>query len=118
MPTAEVDPEGMMRVLIAHDVRFVVIGGYAIELWDVAVPPTADIDVTPDASPENLDRLASALDELGAALRVSGSDPIPVPGGVSGALLAQVTVLNLVTRFGPLDIAVTPEGTQGYPDLV
>ncbi len=117
MPTPDVDPAGLMRILTDHEVKFVVIGGYAIELWDVAVPPTIDVDITPHDSPENLDRLAAALDDLEAALRVSGSEPVPVPGGFTRELLSQTAVLTLTTRFGPLDISMVPDGTAGYADL-
>lgn len=118
MPTPDVDPERILSVLARHDVRFVVIGGYAVELWGVAVPPTADIDITPDSSPDNLRHVAAALNDLGAALRVSGTDPVPVPGGFTPELISQMSVLNLATDFGPLDISVLPAGTAGYPDLV
>lgn len=117
MPAPGVDPEAIMETLTRHGVRFVVVGGYALELWDVAVPPTVDVDITPEKSRANLTRLAASLDELKASLRVNGDDPVTVPGGFSPDLLAGMTVLNLATRHGPLDITLVPTGTGGYPDL-
>lgn len=117
MAAPGVDPEAILETLGRHRVAFVVVGGYALELWDVAVPPTMDVDITPERSRVNLRRLAIALDELGARIRVTGSDPVAVPGGLTAEMLAEVTVLNLVTRHGPLDITVVPAGTGGYPDL-
>jgi hypothetical protein len=41
MPVPGVDAERMVDTL--HDVKFVVVGGFAVELWDVAVQPTVDV---------------------------------------------------------------------------
>lgn len=113
MPTADVDAAAIVATLLAHDVEFVVIGGFALELWGVAVPPTVDVDITPERSPDNLDRLATALDELGAQLR-SGDERILVGGGFSAELLAGGHVWNLWTIAGPIDITLEPAGTDGY----
>jgi hypothetical protein len=117
MPVPGVDAERIVATLLAHDVRFVVVGGFAVELWDVAVQPTVDVDVTPEVSHQNLKRLADALNELEASLRVDG-DEIDVPGGLSAELIGRMSVLNLVTDAGPLDLTILPAGTDGFPDLV
>jgi hypothetical protein len=65
------------RVLFNHDVRFVVIGGMAARLHDTA-HATIDIDICPSTEDANLNRLAGALRDLGARLRVEG-DPAGVP---------------------------------------
>jgi hypothetical protein len=117
MPTAEVDAARIVRILHEHDVRFVVVGGFAVELWDVAVQPTVDVDITPERSKENLARLASALDELQAELRY-GEETVPIPGGFTGENIEDMLVLNLATSAGPLDLTVVPAGTEGYTDLV
>jgi hypothetical protein len=118
MPTADVDVERIVRTLNDHHVDYVVVGGFAVELWDVAVPPTHDIDVTPALSPENLARLCEAINELGAAIRISGSESVSIPGGITPELVGRIKVLNLVTDAGPLDITTVPEGTNGFADLV
>ena len=55
----------LLDVLDAHSVRYVVIGSVAALLHGVQLKP-ADLDVTPALDRENLERLARALDELGA----------------------------------------------------
>ncbi len=60
-PVPELDIAGIVRVLNAHGVRYVVIGGVAALVHDLPVPATVDIDVTPDREAENLIRLANAL---------------------------------------------------------
>lgn len=117
MPVPGVDAERIVATLQSHAVRFVVVGGFAVELWDVAVQSTVDVDVTPEMSRENLTRLANALNELEAGLRVGG-DKIEVPGGLTAELIEQISVLNLTTIAGPLDLTIVPSGTDGYPDLV
>jgi hypothetical protein len=118
MPSPAIDAESIIATLNRHSVRYVVVGGFAIELWDVAVPPTQDIDVTPETSRANLRALSAALNELGAKLRISGSDPVAIPGGISAELIGQVDMLNLATDAGPLDLTIMPQGTSGYGSLV
>ena len=79
MPAPGLDVVSIVETLLNHEVQFVVVGGFALELWDVAVPPTVDVDVTPERSVENLDRLANALNALGAEIRYSG-ESVSVPG--------------------------------------
>jgi hypothetical protein len=117
MPVPGVDAERIVATLQSHEVKFVVVGGFAVELWDVAVQPTVDVDVTPEMSLENLTRLVDALNELEAVLRVGG-DKVEVPGGLTAELIEQMSVLNLTTIAGPLDLTVVPSGTDGYTDLV
>jgi hypothetical protein len=105
-----------VAVLHKHRVRFVVVGGFAVELWNVAVQPTVDVDITPERTNENLVRLATALNELGAKLRY-GEETVAIPGGFTGQNIEDMLVLNLSTAAGPLDLTLMPAGTDGYVDL-
>lgn len=118
-PTPDVDAHRLLGALEQHRVRFVVIGGFAIELHDVAVPATRDVDITPDADRRNLTRLATALNELGARFRVPGGPPggVAVPGGLTAEWLAEMVSVALVTDAGPLDVNLVPDGTTGFDDL-
>jgi hypothetical protein len=93
-----------------------VVGGFAVELWNVAVQPTVDVDITPERTKENLVRLATALNELGAKLRY-GEETVAIPGGFTGQNIEDMLVLNLSTAAGPLDLTLMPAGTDGYVDL-
>ncbi len=109
----------LLGTLERHEVRYIVIGGAAAEArgWRGR---TLDIDVVPASDPANLDRLADALNELGA--RIAGAtdapDGLEVPGGFDRRLLASNSIWNLTTTHGPLDITFKPSGTNGYDDLV
>jgi hypothetical protein len=117
MPAPDVDAVRVVTTLREHEVTYVVVGGFAIELWDVAVPPTIDIDITPERSRKNLERLAAALADLDAELRY-GDEKVPIPGGLTAQHIEDMAVLNLTTVAGPLDITVMPAGTEGFDDLV
>ncbi len=117
MPAPDVDAARMVTVLQEHQVQFVVVGGFAVELWDVAIQPTVDVDITPERSKDNLDRLAAALNELDAELRY-GQETVAIPGGFTGQHIEDMLVLNLSTSAGPLDLTIMPAGTEGYVDLI
>lgn len=104
------------RVLIDHGVQFVVIGGMAARLHDTG-HATVDLDICPSTDDANLARLASALSDLGARLRVSG-DPEGVPFEPHADLLRQVELMTLITEHGPLDLCFIPDGfPDGYATL-
>ena len=69
------EPLRALRVLVAHEVQFVVIGGVAGRLWGSTIV-TNDLDVCAERSRPNLERLAAALTELHARLRGVPEDVI------------------------------------------
>jgi hypothetical protein len=109
------DPESILRVLAQHDVAYVLIGGLAASLHG-SPHVTTDVDITPDFDPDNLARLAEALGEMDARIRMEG-EPEGVVFDRSARMLAQISILNLTTRYGDLDLTLVPAGTQGYTDL-
>jgi len=117
MPVPGVDAAHMIDTLNRHGVQIVVVGGFAVELWDVSVQPTVDVDITPERSKANLTRLADALNELEAELRY-GDEGIAIPGGFTAENIEDMSVLNFSTVAGPLDLTIMPAGTEGYPDLI
>ena len=78
---------------------------------------TFDLDVTPQRRRDNLERLASALQELGAAIRVEGV-PECICFDLAATPLERVSVLNLTTTFGDLDLVMRPAGLSGYDATV
>ena len=112
---ADFRPEEILAVVARHQVSFVVIGGLAAIAWG-SPHVTSDIDIAPDRTAPNLERLSAALDELDARVWTPAV-PEGVAFGHDALSLADVGVRNLVTRFGRLDISFLPSGTQGYDDL-
>lgn len=115
-PLADEDAAAIFAVLDRHRVAYVVIGGMAAAMWGSDLPRTTDADITPAADADNLQRLAAALGELGARLRVEGV-PEGVPAPLDAQALAGRPVITMLTDHGPLDVSFTPEGTTGYTDL-
>jgi hypothetical protein len=107
------DPIAGLRAMIARGVRFVVIDGFAATLRGSPMI-TGDVDVCYARDPENLDRLAAALQDLGARLRGAPAD---VPFQVDARSLGAGDHFTFATDAGSLDCLGTPAGTDGFPDL-
>jgi hypothetical protein len=115
MSAAEPDPLEILRALERHGVRYVLIGAAAARVAGAPVV-TEDVDVTPATDRPNLERLATALRELGARLR-SAAEPEGVPFPVDVDMLTSAEMWTLTTSAGDLDVCFTPSGTRGYDDL-
>lgn len=106
----------IVECLNRHEVAHVVIGGMAGQLHGIPVPATRDADITPEASIENLDRLAAALTEMDAVVAYDrDSPPIEVP--VTAAMFSGMINMQFITAHGPLDVNIRPDGTGGYGEL-
>jgi hypothetical protein len=111
----------LLKVLLGHEVKFVVIGGAAIQSHGRRYV-TEDIDLTPDTEETNLQRLADALNELECRLVTDPAVPsswvsLPADYFTPRSLLAA-SVWNLATRHGLLDLSFAPSGfPHGYADL-
>jgi hypothetical protein len=112
---ADFEPGELLRSLEAHHVRYVVIGAIAAIAAGAPIL-TTDLDVTPERSVENLERLALALRDLDARLRTS-DDPDGVSFPLEAAMLGTADNWTLATRAGDLDLVFLPDGTTGYADL-
>lgn len=110
------DPLGALRTLLAYKVDFVLIGGLAARLHG-SPSVTNDLDVCHERSVANLERVAAALEEMEASLR------LPDPGervevAIDARLLMATENLTLITGFGAFDLLARPTGTEGYEDLI
>ena len=61
----------LLRALSAHDVRFLIVGAYALAIHG-RPRATGDLDVWIDATPENAPRVMAALAEFVARARPFG----------------------------------------------
>lgn len=66
------DADELFAYLDRHGVRYVLIGGLAAVLHGSPLL-TSDADICPARDPDNLIRLAAALDDLDARIRAGGS---------------------------------------------
>jgi hypothetical protein len=102
------DAATLLRVLAAHRVNYVVIGGLAVQAHGHP-RTTQDLDLVPEPTPDNRARLLAALLELGArpvGARAPAKFSIPETG-----------VLELDTDAGGVDIHAAPPGATPYTEL-
>lgn len=102
----------LFACLDRHGILYVLVGGLAAVLHGSPLP-TIDADICPSREPDNLRRLAAALVELDARIRTPDS-AVGVPFSRDAAFLGRVELLNLLTRFGDLNLAFQPSGTKGF----
>ena len=108
-------PREIFRVFATHNVQYVVIGNLGGALYGSPLV-TVVVDLCPSRDEQNLVRLAAALEEMDARIRTPDTAE-GVPFACDAPFLRQMTLLNLTTRFGDVDLAFEPAGTRGYDDL-
>jgi hypothetical protein len=103
-----------LETLVRHRVTFVVIGGVAANLRG-SPTVTQDIDVCYRRDPENLERMASALNQLHARLRGAPAD---APFRLDAKTLNLGDRFTFATDVGSVDILGHPSGVPGgYDEL-
>jgi predicted nucleotidyltransferase len=116
------EPDDLLVALTDANVEFVVIGGIAVGVHGF-VRATKDLDIVPDAAPENLTRLANLLAEVDAqhaGLDDFSPDEFPYDP-TDPVQLAEGANFRLETNHGPLDILQWVSGVEAdpaYPDLM
>lgn len=113
MPSGEFEPRALLRVLMRHELDFVLIGGLAASITGSAYA-TDDTDIAYARDRPNLERLAAALRELGASLRGAPAD---IPFLLDADTLEQGLNFTFDTQFGPFDILGEPAGAPRYAEL-
>jgi hypothetical protein len=116
-PITELDTDGLLSALTAHDVAFVVIGGLSLAAHGL-IRATKDLDVVPDPAPANRARLARALADLDAEILLAEDfDPqeLGIEPDESGLALGGNWVLR--TRLGRLDVLQDVPGVADYAQL-
>ena len=106
------DTDGICRILVKHQVSFIVIGGVAGFLHGSGLN-TLDLDLIPQMSDLNLHRLSNALIEMNAEVMFAGK----VRNTGDGDWLKASNTWNLATDFGRLDVMLTASGAGGYSEL-
>lgn len=111
----ELDVRRVFETLDRFGVEYLVIGGMATRFYG-ASRLTRDIDVLPSSEGENLARLASALGELGAFLRVGGlsdEEAKNLPVVIDAVALQRMEVSTWRTDAGDLDVLHSLRSADG-----
>jgi hypothetical protein len=107
------DPLHLLQRLQAMEVRFVLIGGLAAKAHG-SPTFTVDIDICYARDPENLERLASVLQEVGARPRGAPSN---LPFHADRKTLERGDSFTFTTEYGDFDILGSPAGVSGFDEL-
>ncbi|MBV9004062.1 MAG: hypothetical protein JO181_05330 [Solirubrobacterales bacterium] len=114
----------LVEVLDSHQVEYLLVGGAAARAYG-AKRPTEDADCVVRRERANLDRLAGAMRELNARLRVHGmtdDEARQLPVQLDGKMLASAEISTWMTDAGGLDVLSGLTGADGsllpYEDLV
>lgn len=104
------NPTNILKTLARHQVRFVLIGGLAGRTHG-SNTITGDVDICCSREGDNLQRLAEALNELGARLP---NAPADVPLILDAESLEAGDHFSFSTAEGDLDILGTPSGVPSF----
>ena len=107
----QLDPEKLLRTLVEHQVEFCLIGAGAA--WLQGSPAvTLDLDVMPRRDLDNADRLAAALNALGARHREEEKAT-----ALEGADFLGWQTQRFETKAGPLDVVPHAEAIGAYENV-
>ena len=116
-------PERLVEALHRHGVEYLVVGGVAARAYG-ASRETKDFDCLVRRARDNLDRLAAAMRELHARLRVEGlsdAEATQLPVQIDALTLNAIEISTWRTDAGDLDVLVDIPGRDGshrqYEDL-
>jgi predicted nucleotidyltransferase len=90
----------LLARLIEADVRFVLVGGLAVNAWGY-LRATRDVDFVPDPNPENLARLDALLNDLGGKVDVGGK---LLAGSAISTFLRTGDRTLVATELGQVDV--------------
>jgi len=108
-------PGEILRSLIAHEVRFIVVGGLAAQAHG-SPSLTGDLDICYAPDGENLARLAATLQELVAVRRGLPADTPRMPP-LDARTLRAGGLFTLTTRAGDFDLLANPDPDLDYERL-
>jgi hypothetical protein len=106
------DARRILEELARHEVNFVLVGGLAAQTHG-NTRMTNDVDVIPEPDPQNLSRLADALNALEARVLNPGSEGLEI----DAAMLPRATIWQLATPHGDIDILHEAPGAGPFEQL-
>lgn len=95
------DYSEMLQILSSHDVKFLVVGAYAMGAYGCP-RATGDIDLWVMASPENSDKVFNAIKAFGAPMAQLDSETFNKPGVVFQIGVAPRRI-DILTRIDGIE---------------
>jgi hypothetical protein len=116
--TSQLRPLDLLRSLLAGNVEFVVIGGFALAAYGY-VRGTEDLDVVPEPTPGNFERLLQVVERLnGAPVDIEGgirAEEMPASFGLESLVDGGTWMLD--TSYGILHVMQFVQGAEDYDEL-
>lgn len=104
---------GYLRLLAENDVEYVLVGGVGARIQGTATT-TQDIDIMPEPSAQNLDRLAQALTDEETEKKDSGETRYRPHVTVDSMEFRTADVSSYRTRFGVIDVLMELPGVGTF----
>jgi predicted nucleotidyltransferase len=102
-----------LRTLVESGIEFVLVGGLAAVLNGAPIQ-TYDVDLVYAQEPENIDRLLGVLESIDAIFRIQPERRLrPTRSHLAGG-----GHLNLLTRYGPIDLLASIGEGLKFRDLL
>ncbi|MFI5009548.1 MAG: hypothetical protein ACHQDY_04660 [Solirubrobacterales bacterium] len=113
MPDAALDPLQLLTALHDRGIEYIVVGGFAVNAHGF-IRVTKDLDIVPNPSAENLDRLAEMLRDLDATvLDTADFEAEEMPADPTHATdLAMGGNFCLLTKLGRIDVMQWLSGVE------
>lgn len=105
------DARRIFEALADQEVEYVLIGGMAVQVHG-HTRTTQDVDLVPARAPDNLARLAAALESVGARPAGQGEQTAQKP-----LVLPPAGIASLDTDAGGVDVHFSPPGAQPFRAL-
>jgi hypothetical protein len=106
------DAQRIFEALARHEVDYVLAGGLAAQTHGTT-RMTNDVDVIPAPEPQNLERLADALNALQARVLNPGREGLEI----DAKMFPRATIWQLATPHGDIDVLHDVPGAVPYPEL-
>lgn len=97
------DRAALLAAFVAHDAKFVIVGGVAGQVYG-ATRITKDLDLCPAWSAENLERVAAALRDLRARMKIGEGSIDLLDVALDAKTLANMEIVAWRTRAGDVDV--------------
>lgn len=114
-PPAPFDPEQILESLRAHGVVFIIVGGVAARLHG-SPQLTTDLDLSPEPTRHNLERLASALSTM-QPFKIDPRFRSPRRHVVTAEELENEPISSYLTKWGRIDVLRQLDGVGSYEQL-
>lgn len=108
---------GYLEVLAGHRVEYLLVGGVGARIQGAATT-TQDLDIVPEPSPENLERLATALSDESTELKPPDATLYVAHPRVDAVEFRTASVCSYRTRFGAIAVLMELPGVGGYDAIL